>query len=295
MKLYPSGWTALIVGVAGMLCQACAFEVAQDASNLTFTAGGKPLLVYRHAGYPFKPYAAQLWTPSGVAVLRDSPHDHKHHHALMFALSAAGTSFWEETAKGGFQLARRLESITDGLTQQLDWQTPATNIVLKETRTLKLHECPGATLLTWRSKLETPPGRDAVELTGHHYYGLGARFLQCMDGQGSFINATGKLGEVVRGDERLVPARWASFSAATEGKTITFAIFDHPENPRHPNKLFSMAKPFGYLACTLNLWKEPLVLKAGASLDLRYGVALLDGSADPAALEKLYRQWLGFQ
>jgi hypothetical protein len=295
MKLYPSGWAAVLVGVAGMLCQACAFEVAQDASNLTFTAGGKPVLTYRHAGFPFKPYAAQLWTPSGVAVLRDSPHDHKHHHALMFAVSAAGTGFWEETAKGGFQLVRRLESITDGLTQQLDWQTPATNIVLKETRTLKLHECPGATLLTWRSKLETPPGRDAVELTGHHYYGLGARFLQCMDGQGTFQNATGKLGEVVRGDERLVPARWASFSAATEGKTITFAIFDHPENPRHPNKLFSMAKPFGYLACTLNLWKEPLVLKAGAPLDLRYGVALLDGSADAAALEKLYRQWLGFQ
>jgi len=274
--------------------QTRAFEVAQDATNLTFTAGGKPMLVYRHAGYPFKPYAAQLWTPGGVAVLRDSPHDHKHHHALMFAVSADGVSFWEETAKGGFQIERHLTTSADGLTQQLDWQTPASNIVLKETRTLKLHACPGATLLSWRTKLETPPGRDAIELTGHHYYGLGARFLQCMDGLGTFQNATRKLGEVVRGDERLVPAHWACFSAATEGKTITFAIFDHPENPRHPNKMFSMAKPFGYLSDTLNLWKEPLTVKAGTPLDLRYGVALLDGPADAAQLEKLYRQWLGF-
>jgi hypothetical protein len=295
MKLHPGGWAAVVVGVAGALWSARAFEVAQDATNLTFSAGGKPVMVYRHAGYPFKPYAAQLWTPGGVAVLRDSPHDHKHHHALMFAVSADGVSFWEETPKGGFQLARQLTLITDGLTQQLDWQTPASNLVLQETRTLKLHECAGATLLTWRSKLATPPGKDAVELTGHHYYGLGARFLQCMDGQGSFINATSKPGDIVRGDERLVPARWAAFSAATEGRFITFALFDHPENPRHPNKLFSMAKPFGFLACTLNLWKEPLTVKAGTPLDLRYGVVLLDGPADPARLDQLYRQWLGFQ
>ncbi len=284
-----------LLGVLAALTPARAFEVAQDVSNLTFTAGGKPVLAYRHAGYPCKPYAAQLWTPAGVAVLRDAPHDHKHHHALMFALSAAGTSFWEETAKGGFQIVRQLSQRADGLTQQLDWQTPASNLVLKETRTLQLHACAGATLLTWRTKLETPPGCAAVELTGHHYYGLGARFLQSLDGQGVFQNATGKPGDVVRGDERLVAARWAAFSAATAGRTITFALFDHPENPRHPNQLFSMAKPFGYLACTLNLWKEPLLLKAGAPLDLRYGVALLDGTADAARLEKLQRHWLGFQ
>ena len=269
-----------------------AFEVAQDATNLTFSANGQPVLVYRHAGYPFKPYAAQLWSPAGVAVLRDSPFDHKHHHALMFAVSADGVSFWEESAQGGFQIARQLTSRADGLTQQLDWQTPASNLVLRETRTLQLHDCAGATLLSWRTKLETPPGRDAVDLTGHHYYGLGARFLQCMDKLGTFQNATGQLGEIVRGDERLVPARWASFSAATDGKTITLALFDHPGNPRHPNRIFSMAKPFGYLSATLNLWKEPLTLKAGAPLDLCYGVALLDGAADAAQLEKLYQLWL---
>lgn len=290
-----AGWMGMVLCLGAAVPQSRAFEVTQDASNLTFSAGGKPVLAYRHAGYPFKPYAAQLWTPGGVAMLRDAPFDHKHHHALMFAVSADGVSFWEETAKGGFQLGRQLTSSADSLTQQLDWQTPASNVVLKETRTLKLHACPGATLLSWRTKLVTPSGRDAIELTGHHYYGLGARFLQCMDNQGTFQNATGKPGEVVRGDERLVPARWASFSAATEGKTITLAIFDHPENPRHPNKMFSMSKPFGYLSDTLNLWKDPLILKAGAPLDLRYGVALLDGAVDAAQLEKLYRQWLSFQ
>lgn len=283
-------WVAICLGSGEI--RAHPFNFVQDETNLTFRAGGEPVMAYRHAGYPFKPYVAQLWTPGGIAVLRDSPHDHKHHHALMFAVSADGVSFWEESPKGGLQLTRHLNLSADGFTQQLDWQTPASNIVLKETRRLRLIACSGATLLLWHTTLETPQGRAAVELTGHHYYGLGARFLQCMDNQGTFQNATGKMGEVVRGDERLVPARWAAFSSVTGGRPITFALFDHPGNPRHPNKMFSMAKPFGYLSDTLNLWKEPLTIRAGAPLDLRYGVALLDGPIDPAQLEKFYSLWL---
>ena len=43
------------------------------------------MLSYRHAGTKFKPYVERLFTPKGVQVLRDAPHDHVHHHALMLA------------------------------------------------------------------------------------------------------------------------------------------------------------------------------------------------------------------
>ena len=62
--------------------------------------GDRPVLRYRYADVPMKPYVDQLFSPAGVQVLRDSPHDHKHHHALMFATAVDGVDFWSEVGQG---------------------------------------------------------------------------------------------------------------------------------------------------------------------------------------------------
>ena len=67
-----SSWKNSLAILGFCAATAHAFEVAPDATNLTFRAGGRPVLVYRHAGYPFKPYAAQLYSPAGVAVKTSS-------------------------------------------------------------------------------------------------------------------------------------------------------------------------------------------------------------------------------
>lgn len=287
MKLC-TGW----VVVLALATAANAFEIASDATNITFRIRGQPILVYCHAGYPFKPYAAQLYSPTGVPILRDAPFDHKHHHGLMFALAADGVTYWEEVATSGRQVQRCLTIGTDGFTQQLDWRTPVGSSALRETRVVRLHAAPGVTLLSWHSTLATPPGKTAVILTGHHYYGLGMRFVTSMDGTGTFVNATGQLGEIVRGDERLTSAAWSALTAPAAGKVVTVALFDHPANLRHPNKLFTMSRPFAYLSATLNLWQEPFTLKAEQVLALCYGVAAWDGRANAAQIEQTYRHWL---
>lgn len=269
-------------------------EIVSLAAPGRQTAPGQPVLEYQRAANPFKPYVAQLRTPSGVAVLRDSPHDHVHHRALMFALAVEGVSFWEEKAAAGRQVPRTFQQEGARLTQTLDWTAANDRVLLLEERTIRLHgesDLP-ATLLTWRSRLR--PARDlaSVKLTGHHYYGLGARFVIPMDKDGVFQNAAGAAGESVRGTERLTPAAWCAYTAAIEGKPVTFAIFDHPANLRHPPRMFTMMGPFAYLAATLNLWKEPHTLAAAQPLDLRYGVALWDGKIEAAAIEALYRRWL---
>jgi hypothetical protein len=83
-----------------------------------------------------------------------------------------------------------------------------------------------------------------------------------------------------------------AYTAKLDGQPVTAAIFDHPANIRYPGKKFTMTIPFAYLAATLNQWKEPLTVKAGNPLDLRYGVALWDGAADKTTIEKLYQRWL---
>ena len=149
----------------------------------------------------------------------------------------------------------------------------------------------GATLVEWQSRLETPPGKNTAVLTGSHYFGLGMRFVESMDG-GRFFNADDKQGEIVRGDERLTPVKWCAYTAKAGGKPVTVAVFDHPKNLRYPAKMFTMSKPFAYLSATRNEWKEPITIKAGNPLNLRYGVAVWDGEVDKATVEKLYRRWL---
>jgi hypothetical protein len=153
------------------------------------------------------------------------------------------------------------------------------------------HDALGATLVEWRSTLESPPGKESIVLTGDHYFGLGMRFVQSMDG-GRFFNADDKPGEVVRGDERLTPVNWCAYTAKADGKPVTVAIFDHPNNPRYPATMFTMSKPFAYLSATRNEWKQPLKIEAAKPLTLQYAVAAWDGAVDKATVEKLYQRWL---
>jgi hypothetical protein len=69
-------------------------------------------------------------------------------------------------------------------------------------------------------------------------------------------------------------------------------MFSHPANPRQPAHWFTMVDPFAYLAATLNLYRQPIVLKAGRSLDLTYAVAVWDGSPAAAAIEGTYQRWV---
>jgi hypothetical protein len=118
------------------------------------------------------------------------------------------------------------------------------------------------------------------------------RFLESMDAAGEFRNRGTDSVEVVRGDERNFRSPWCAYTASADGKPVTAAMFDHPDNPRHPATWFTMAKPFAYLSATLNLHKEPLKVAADKPLHLRYGVAFWDGRVEPEQIEKVYRSWI---
>ncbi len=279
-------------GPAGM-------QINEDQSTVSILDGDRMVLRYRFGDVPWKPCVDQLFSPSGVQVLRDSPPDHKHHHALMFAVTVDGVNFWEENSpKFGKEKHVRLcrdPSDMAAFGEDLDWVGPGSDVPLMiEHRTLSVAKPSqlGATLLTWTCRLQAPPGKDSVKITGNHYHGLGMRFVASMDQGGRFFNADDTLGEIVRGDERLTPTKWCAFTASAKGKPVTVALFDDPRNVRYPARMFSMLTTFAYLAATRNEWKEPLVVNADKPLELNYGVAVWDGEVDKAAVEKLYERWL---
>ena len=297
---------ALAARVSATDTNAAGLRFVQDSSTMSILDGNRPILRYRYAGVPKKPYVDQLFSPSGVQILRDSPSDHKHHHGLMFALSVDGINFWEEHfANSGREVQKSLTSIKDvlpdgivrvGFGEDLDWVAPGSEKpLLLEQRSIGVLNSDdlGATLAQWRCRLQTPPGKDKMTLGGDFYFGLGMRLLPSMEG-GRFFNADDQAGE--KTDKTgpfviFVKSKWCAYSAKADGKPVTVAIFDGPANYR-PATMFTLTSPFTYLAATLNEWREPIVVKANKPLLLDYAVALWDGAVDKATVEKLYQRWL---
>ncbi|UCC97981.1 MAG: PmoA family protein, partial [Phycisphaerales bacterium] len=89
--------------------------------------------------------------------------------------------------------------------------------------------------------------------------------------------------------------RWMGFSGRfAQGKTAGMAIFDHPNNLRHPELAFVIMDPkvpFGYFGPAL-LFNKPYTLPAGKSLMLRYRVLVHPGRLDANSLE---REWQSFR
>lgn len=299
---------AILVGVSMLLSTPSGasgeapLKVTIDANSVLVNSGQQPLLHYSYGDVSFKPYVKELYTPNGLNVLRDAPHDHLHHHALMFAVAVDGVNYWEETPESGRQTHTHFsDAVVEegrvpnaGFSEELVWTDPSGRGALHERRTVRVCRTaePEATVMLWWSQLSVPEGKPEVTLAGAHYFGLGMRFIQAMDGIGSFRNAGAKSAEAFRGAEKLVRSDWCAYTAAVEGKDVTVAMFGHPDNARHPTMWFTMVKPFAYLSGMLGLHEEPLKVTAGQPLDLRYGVALWDGAVPTEKIDRLYEQWV---
>ena len=274
-------------------------EITSDEAVVTVKTADCPVAAYQFQPKPRKGFLDQLLSPAGVNILRDAPADHLHHHGLMFAIAVDGVDFWSEHEQCGYQKHAELADVKAyrrhgqswcTFAQQVDWVGPdAEALLLKEARTIDVCRMSdgGPTVVTWQARLEPPPGKSSVTITGSPYFGLGMRFVESMDKGGKFVNADGKTGVEGTNDVR---SAWCAYSAAADGKPVTVTMFDCPANPRFPATWFTMDSAFAYMAVTLNLSKEPLVIESGKPLELRYAVALWDGQIDPDRIEKLYRQ-----
>jgi Family of unknown function (DUF6807) len=275
-----------------------AMRATVDANSVSVDAGAVEIAEYRYGDVPFKPYVKELFTPNGLNVLLDAPHDHLHHHALMFAVAVDGVNFWEEAPTAGRQKHLEFTNVVDGvygaaLTERLDWINPAGEKLLAERRSIVVTRPgpTGRTMVIWESRLAVPTGKSSVTLTGSHYFGLGLRFIRAMDATGKFRNADNESSTVFRGEERLVRSNWCAYAARVEGEDVTVAMFGHPDNPRHPTTWFTMAKPFAYISATLGLHEKPLEIVEGEPLTLRYAVVLWDRPVKSEEIDSACEKW----
>ncbi len=304
-RIYAAGLFLALTLLFGALTHAQSLATRNANGCATITLDGRDVLKYFSQPHPYKMYVAELRTPAGIQILRDSPVDHVHHHGLMFAIGIDGVDFWGEAPDGqpGKQQSSSYSSSSwaesTGMSavrigQTVNWTSAADERLAVEQRTITCYPALEQNLvqLTWQATMQPADGKDAVQLWGRHYFGLGMRFVESMDKGGRFFNPSGQEGKIVRGTERLVRAPWCAFAAQVDGQEVTVAMFDHPGNPRHPATWFTMNGPFSYLAATLDLEHEKLTVSRQTPFKARYGVAVWDGEIKESQVQAAYQRWL---
>ncbi|GHT26659.1 hypothetical protein FACS18942_04520 [Planctomycetales bacterium] len=284
--------------ISAVAAEETAPQNALQTEAVILQVDNKPVAEYRCKNVPYKPYVSVLRTPAGLNVLRDAPHDHLHHHGLMFALAVNGCNFWEEYGKPGTEKTVSFTAGKSSLKTELDWNTPSGETVLKELRSVSVKENtaekPNVVLLDWTSVLKAPAAVPVhLDKSNHHYFGLGMRFDQSMDKDGRFFNTGKHNAEIIRGDERLTVCNWSAYTAKLNGQQVTVAVLGHPSNPI-PTMVFSMGdagKSFAYLGITLNLHRNPVDVEPEKPLEFRFRIAVWDGETPPEVIEKEYQQF----
>ncbi|MDQ4075446.1 MAG: PmoA family protein, partial [Chloroflexota bacterium] len=243
-----------------------------------------PLWRYTYSGKP-KPFFHPLHTPAGFCVSLFEPYDHIWHRGLWFTIKFInGENFWEETGDFGIQRTLLPPTVThaaDGSiawTHEQLWERPnGTGSAFAETRRIAHRPLDDesyaldwdialtaqADLLLDRTPFTTWGGYSGLTLRGNRNW-QNTRIL-FPDGSTS-DRPTG------------VAALWSDLSGTFDGgyqQEGGLALFDHPDNVRHPSPWYGATGAGHYLNAAF-LFHEPLHLSQGETLRLRYRALIHD-------------------
>ena len=310
-SLWLGSWIACLSSAPTALAGSLTVETNRVPAEWVVRHQGRPVLAYTYTPGRYKPYVKELATIDGRNLLRDSPSDHLHHHALMYAIRVNGINFWEELPGSGVQkpveTTSAVPTVRDNgvssatLIQVLHWLSPenafladtAGKALLVERRTLtvSVDEAGREVALRWRSEFEPGQATNEITLEGANYFGLGARFLAELDPVANHFTAAGPL-DVANNRQDVSQHPWAAVAFDQPGAAATFALFGHPRNPGGAPWFFSMKTPFAYLSATQRLDQQPRRLNRGERFALEFLAIATPGAAAGDALEARYRRWL---
>jgi len=300
----------LTAGAQAAAAEKLSLQATSAMTEWTFSYKGQPLMVYSFEPGRYKPYVKELHTLGGLNVLRDSPSDHLHHHALMYGIRVNGANFWEERAGAGVQRVVRsvkpeLSSDPAGrpqarFSQTIHWVIPddaflpAANstplLIEQRTLTLVVDEAGQEVALHWKSQFEVGNKTNTVELAGANYHGLGMRFMEELDPLAAHLNSGGA-PDLAAGKQNVSRHAWGSVSFQGPGKSAHLVLAGHPSNAGGEAAFFTMRTPFAYLSATQELDRTPLVYHAGDKFELNYLVTLYPAPKTAASIDERIRRW----
>ncbi len=275
-------------------------------SSLALLKNNKVIWQFNYDDKQRKPYFHPLSLTDGTELTWLRPPDHPWHKALWFSWKYInGLNYWDwekdpETGRSeGITELLNVKTITNKdysakIESKIIYHPPGKPSVLTEKRMITVHppDENGCYRINWQS-IFTAGNEDVIldrtPIMGEHngkswggYAGLSARLAKnASDWQ--VIDSQGRRD--LEANEK--HSRWLDFSLKTPSGNIGgIAMFDHPENPRHPSPWYViMAEPMRYFSPAF-LFYKPYTLPAGKSLTLQYRILIHPGRPKPELMEK---------
>ena len=289
-------------------------QITELSDRLRIEINGQPFTEYLFKDVP-RPYYYPVLGPDGLAMTRNWPmksppdeeHDHPHHRSLWFAHGLVnGKDFWSEernfgkTVHAGFTQIKSGQRI--GVIKSKDkWIAADGTVVCTDDRTFRIYNPGNANERVFDFEVTLHASNGQVILGDTKEGTMAMRLAETMRlkgkvGHGHIINSNG----VRDGDTWGKRADWCDYYGPVGGKIVGVAIFDHPQNPRHPTwwhvrdyGLFA-ANPFGEHDFE-NLPDKTagnLTIPAGKRLTFRYRFYLHEGDDQQAKVAERYQEYV---
>jgi hypothetical protein len=302
MKALPL--VSLLIGLASLRgADAPLVQLIPQKDRIRVEIGGQLFTNYIFSDGASRSYCYPILAPDGTPLTRNFPMkpvagedtDHPWQRSLWFAHSMVnGVDFWNEgTGDSARSPSQKGHTVVDGeiaidgprLRVKDRWLSPAGELVCTDDRTVEFGADSGGRTIDFSLTLHALPGRPL--LMGDNKDGVMAvRLAQWMTmphkikgvetgGRGRIVTSTGKTDAGAWGQR----ADWCEYHAEHNGKTYGVAIFDDPNNLRHPT--WWMARDYGLFGANPfgrhdyeNLKSQPHIgdyaIAAGGSLTLHY-------------------------
>jgi len=255
------------------------------------------------------PYFYPVIGPTGVNITRNWPmkegeneeHDHPHHRSLWFTHGRVnGRDFWEGTS--GKIIHDEFAEIKSGLEVGIiksrnKWVGKDGQVVCTDTRIHKFYNRPEEQMMDFEIVIHASNGEVIFGDTKEGSMAIRVAPTMRVEGKvgkGHIINSEGNENKDAWGKR----AKWCDYYGPLNGEVVGVAIFDHPQNPRHPTwwhvrtyGLFA-ANPFG-----ISFFEEKpkgagdLAIKAGDSVTFRYRLYFHKGDEKQGKVAEHYREY----
>jgi hypothetical protein len=315
-----------ISAIAALLSTACAaptperaqqggVNIAERDGKVVVHIGSKPFAEYHYQNVP-RPLLYPVLGPNGEMMTRHWPmkdvpneaHDHQHHRSIWFTHgNVNGLDFWSESPDACKIVHNEFLDLQSGaesglITSRNTWAARDGTVVCTDVRRLRIYNrAANERLFDFEVTIKAVNG--PVTFGDTKEGSMAIRIAESMRltqpkgqpaGQGHIVNSEGVRDGATWGKR----AKWCDYYGPVDGRTVGFAIFDHPANPRHPTwwhvrdyGLFA-ANPFG----VHDFEKKPagtgnFVIPAGQTATFRYRFYLHEGDEKQAKVEQRYQEY----
>ena len=245
-------------------------------------------------------------------ALPGESNDHAHHRSVFWGhrhvkggKDGGVHDFWGENSNSGKQVATNVECGKDGsIIAANRWVSKTGETIATDSRVIRFGASKTARTIDYTITIHASEGD--IVLMDDKDAGMGFRVPDSMcvnphgtakiKAEGYMLNSEGVSGAACWGKR----AKWVDYSGLVEGKLLGVAMFDHPDNPRHPTNWHARS----YGLCSANIFGkrhfEKLADKSagnyplmkGQSLTFKYRFYWHAGKGDAKIIETQYRQWV---